>query len=58
MVEVKVKKKFWHVKEKTEGGTVWKTRVAGVYGPVVRQTTQWMIQRMNGFGRGMFTRFV
>lgn len=58
MVEVKVKRRFWHVKGKTAGGTVWKTCVAGVYGPVVRHTTQWMIERMNGFGRGVFTRFV
>jgi len=58
MVEVKVQRGIWHVKEKTAGGTVWKTRVASVYGPIVRQTTQWMNERMNDSGRGVFTRFV
>jgi len=45
--EHKENKGCWELKEKTLDDTLWRTRFGRGYGPVVRQTTERMKERMN-----------
>jgi hypothetical protein len=38
--DLKVKRRYWKLKEKALDRTVWRTRFGRDYGPVVRQTTK------------------
>jgi hypothetical protein len=34
--------RYWKLKEEALDRTLWRTRFGREYGPVVRQTTEWM----------------
>jgi hypothetical protein len=40
--DLKEKRRYWKLKEEGLDQTVWRTRFERGYGPVVRQTTEWM----------------
>jgi hypothetical protein len=40
--DLKEKKIYWKLKEEALDRTLWRTRFERGYGPVVRQTTEWM----------------
>jgi hypothetical protein len=40
--DLKEKKIYWKLKEEALDRTLWRTRFGRGYGPVVRQTTEWM----------------
>jgi hypothetical protein len=40
--DLKEKRRYWKLKEEALDRTLWRTRFGRVYGPVVRQTTEWM----------------
>jgi hypothetical protein len=40
--DLKEKKRYWKLKEEALDRTLWRTRFGTGYGPVVRQTTEWM----------------
>jgi hypothetical protein len=40
--DVKEKRRYWKLKEEALDRTMWRTRFGRGYGPVVRQTTEWM----------------
>jgi hypothetical protein len=57
--DLKEKKRYWKLKEEALDRTLWRTRSGRGYGPVVRQTTEWMTnlkwcwsQWPRGLGRG------
>jgi len=41
------KRGYWRLKEEAVDRTLWKTRLRRGYGPVVRQTTEWLNEYMN-----------
>jgi hypothetical protein len=40
--DLKEKRRYWELKEKALDRTLWRTHFRRGYGPVVRQTTEWM----------------
>jgi hypothetical protein len=40
--DLKEKKRYWKLREEALDRTLWRTRFGRGYGPVVRQTTEWM----------------
>jgi hypothetical protein len=40
--DIKWNKRYWKLKEEALDCTLWRTRFGRGYGPVVRQTTEWM----------------
>jgi hypothetical protein len=40
--DLKEKRRYWKLKEEALDRTLWRTRLGRGYGPVVRQTTEWM----------------
>jgi hypothetical protein len=46
--DLKEKRRYWKMKEEALDRTLWRTRFGRGYGPVVRQTTEWMNEWMNG----------
>jgi hypothetical protein len=40
--DLKDKRRYWKLKEEALDRTLWRTRFGRGYGPVVRQTTEWM----------------
>jgi hypothetical protein len=40
--DLKEKRRYWKLKEEALDRTLWRTRFGRGYGPVVRQTTEWM----------------
>jgi hypothetical protein len=40
--DLKEKRRYWKLKEEALHRTLWRTRFGRGYGPVVRQTTEWM----------------
>jgi hypothetical protein len=40
--DLKEKRRYWKLKEEALDHTLWRTRFGRGYGPVVRQTTEWM----------------
>jgi hypothetical protein len=43
--DLKEKRRYWKLKEEALDHTLWRTRFGRGYGPVVRQTIEWMIAR-------------
>jgi hypothetical protein len=40
--DLKENRKYWKLKEEVLDRTLWRTRFGRGYGPVIRQTTEWM----------------
>jgi hypothetical protein len=47
--DLKEKRRYWKLKEEALYRTLWTTRFGRGYGPVVRQTTEWMNEWMNAY---------
>jgi hypothetical protein len=43
MDDLKEKRQYWQLKEEALDRTLWRTRFGRGYGPVVRQTKEWML---------------
>jgi hypothetical protein len=40
LYDLKIKRRYWKLKEEALGRTLWRTRFGRGYGPVVRQTAE------------------
>jgi hypothetical protein len=45
--DLTIKIRYWKLKEEALDRTLWRIRFGSGYGPVVRQTTEWMNEWMN-----------
>jgi hypothetical protein len=45
--DLKEKRRYWKLKEEALDRTLWGSHFGRDYGPVVRQTTEWMNECMN-----------
>jgi len=45
--DLKDRREYSHLKEEAVDLTIWRNRFGGIFGPVVRQNTEWMNEWMN-----------